>query len=372
MKNEPSCFPQELQQVKRGPPRPTLMPFAMSLFSTAEWGVLLLWFAAISSPIIYALRTQTSLAMGITVSVLLGAVVQVLWSLLFSWGWVYYWVWSDFVLVPARSTSPDFWHTLISAGFLHSQSDMFHVLGNVIILALVGVPLEQRLGTKRFGVIYLLGLLGGSIGWIAFNSGSYTPALGASGAAFGLLGAYLSGWPKDEIPFPLILIRPWPVVFIALLYFGLELIRAFTTMESGVSSGIAHMAHIGGFIAAYALLPLVAKGGPVELGVEDGGPSQRDAVTAERRRMKSQMVDMTSLLDPWTEQGLDVPKHLRTPLKNLMHASDEPETRIAWMEHIANAGVCPHCDAPLGMVERPSGPRLQCSADPNHLEWPKA
>lgn len=372
MKNEPSCFPQELQQVKRGPPRPTLMPFAMSLFSTAEWGVLLLWFAAILSPIIYALRTQTSLAMGITVSVLLGAVVQVLWSLLFSWGWVYYWVWSDFVLVPARSTSPDFWHTLISAGFLHSQSDMFHVLGNVIILALVGVPLEQRLGTKRFGVIYLLGLLGGSIGWIAFNSGSYTPALGASGAAFGLLGAYLSGWPKDEIPFPLILIRPWPVVFIALLYFGLELIRAFTTMESGVSSGIAHMAHIGGFIAAYALLPLVAKGGPVELGVEDGGPSQRDVVTAERRRMKSQMVDMTSLLDPWTEQGLDVPKHLRTPLKNLMHASDEPETRIAWMEHIANAGVCPHCDAPLGMVERPSGPRLQCSADPNHLEWPKA
>ena len=62
------------------------MPFAMSLFSTAEWGVLLLWFAAILSPIIYALRTQTSLAMGITVSVLLGAVVQVLWSLLFSWG----------------------------------------------------------------------------------------------------------------------------------------------------------------------------------------------------------------------------------------------------------------------------------------------
>jgi hypothetical protein len=249
---------------------------------------------------------------------------------------------------------------------------MTHVLGNVIILALVGVPLEQRLGTKRFGIIYVLGLLGGSIGWIAFNAESNIPALGASGAAFGLLGAYLAGWPRDEIPFPLLLIRPWPVVFIALLYFGIELMRAFTTMESGVSSGIAHMAHIGGFVAAYALLPLVAKGGPVELGVVDGGPSHRDAVTAERRRMKSQMVDMVALQDPWTEQGLTIPKHLRNALKNLMQASDEPETRMAWMEHIANAGVCPHCDAPLGMVVRSSGPRLQCSANAEHLEWPKA
>ena len=348
------------------------MPFAMSVFDTAEWGVLLLWFAAVLSPMIYAVRTKTSLAMGITVSVLLGAVVQVLWAVFYSWGWVEYWVWYDFVLIPVRSTMPEFWHTLISAGFLHSQNDMMHVLGNVIILALVGVPLEQRLGTKRFGIIYLLGLMGGSIGWIAFNAGSYTPALGASGAAFGLLGAYLAGWPKDEIPFPLLLIRPWPVVFIALLYFGLELIRAFTTMESGVSSGIAHMAHIGGFVAAYALLPLVARGGPVELGVVDGGPSGRDAVTAERRRMKSQMVDMTTLQDPWTEQGMAIPKNLRSALKNLMQASDEPETRTAWMEHIANVGVCPHCDAPLGMVERSSGPRLQCSANAEHLEWPKA
>jgi hypothetical protein len=88
--------------------------------------------------------------------------------------------------------------------------------------------------------------------------------------------------------------------------------------------------------------------------------------------MKSQMVDMVALQDPWTEQGLTIPKHLRNALKNLMQASDEPETRMAWMEHIANAGVCPHCDAPLGMVVRSSGPRLQCSANAEHLEWPKA
>ena len=195
------------------------MVFAMSFFSSVEWMVLLLWFVAILGPLVYAVRTRTSLAMGITVSVLLGAVVQVLWSMLYNWELVNIWVWNDFVLVPVRAFDPAFLHTLATAGFLHSQGDMMHVLGNVIILALVGVPLEQRLGAKRFALVYVIGLLGGSLGWVAFNAQSYTPALGASGAAFGLLGAYLAGWPRDEIPFPLLLIRPWPVVFIALLYF---------------------------------------------------------------------------------------------------------------------------------------------------------
>ncbi|MEC7089101.1 MAG: rhomboid family intramembrane serine protease [Candidatus Thermoplasmatota archaeon] len=346
------------------------MPFAVSVFSPLELGVLVVWSLAIVSPIVYAARTRTSIAMGITVSVLLGAVVQVLWSMLYGWGAVEHWVWSDFVLVPARSFEPGFVHTLATAGFLHSQGDMMHVLGNVIILALVGVPLEQRLGSKRFAVVYAIGLLGGSLGWVAFNADSYRPALGASGAAFGLLGAYLAGWPKDEIPFPLLLIRPWPVVFIALLYFGLELARALATMESGVSSGIAHMAHIGGFVAAYALLPLVARGGPVELGVVDGGPTQGAAHAAQRRRMKATMVDLSTVDDPWTAMGLEVPKQLREPLKNLVQASDEPETRAAWMEHLADAGSCPVCQAPLGLVERSSGPHVQCSSNPSHLEWP--
>ena len=126
------------------------MVFAMSLFTATEWLVLTLWFVAIIAPLVYAVGTRTSVAMGITVSVLLGAVVQVLWTMLYNWGLVQIWVWSDFVLIPVRVFEPAFVHTLISAGFLHSQGDMMHVLGNVIILALVGVPLEQRLGSKRF------------------------------------------------------------------------------------------------------------------------------------------------------------------------------------------------------------------------------
>ena len=135
------------------------MGFAMSLLTTTEWFVLTMWFIAVIAPIAYAVRTRTSLAMGITVSVLLGAVVQVLWAMLYNWGMVEIWVWSDFVLVPVRTFEPGFVHTLATAGFLHSQGDMMHVLGNVVILALVGVPLEQRLGGKRFAVVYVLSLI---------------------------------------------------------------------------------------------------------------------------------------------------------------------------------------------------------------------
>ena len=56
------------------------------------------------------------------------------------------------------------------------------------------------------------------------------------------------------------------------MYFGLEIFRWFGSVN-GDYSNVAHMAHLGGFLAAYLMLPAVAKGGPFELGVEDGGPS---------------------------------------------------------------------------------------------------
>lgn len=343
----------------------------LSAFSLSEWVLLILWFAAVIAPIAYSYRNKTPVALGISVGLLLGYIVQYTFVVLRSYGFELEFVWFDFWLIPVRLDSPIYYHTMFTAGFLHSMTDVTHVLGNVLVIALVGIPLEQRLGTKRFTMIYVAGLLGGSLAWVYFNSGSQTPSWGASGAAYGLLGAYLAGWPKDEIPFPLILIRPWPVTVIALFYFGFELIRAFNTVGLGGYSTVAHMAHIGGFVLAYALVPLVAKGGPYPLGVIDGGPKGFGNSRAGFEQMKSSMVDLSNIDDPWTELGLEVPKKIREPLRKLKEAGDEAETRIAWMEHIAEAGDCPVCLAPLGMVERRTGPQIQCSKEPKHLAWPK-
>ena len=343
----------------------------LTTFGASEWAILILWFLAVLAPIAYSVRNRTPIALGISVGLLLGYIVQYSFVVLDSYGLELRFVWFDFWLIPNRLDSAVHLPTLFTAGFLHSMNDVTHVLGNVLVIAMVGIPLEQRLGTKRFAAIYIAGLLGGSIAWVLFNSGSGTPSWGASGAAYGLLGAYLSGLPKDEIPFPLILIRPWPVTIIALFYFGFELIRAFNTVGLGGYSTFAHMAHIGGFVLAYALLPLVAKGGPYPLGVVDGGPKGFGNSRAGFEQMKASMVDLSSLEDPWTELGVEMPKNLREPFRKLLNAGDEAETRIAWMEHIAEAGECPICLAPLGMVERKTGPQIQCSKEPKHLSWPQ-
>mgnify|MGYP006077014839 FL=1 len=351
-------------------PQTTNMAYAMSVFGIAEWFFLLLWFAVILGPLIYAKINDTSYALSLTVSVLFGYIIQVFWTLFAQWGLVEYWVWSDFALIPSRTSSPLWVHTLFSAGFLHSQFDATHVLGNVIILALVGIPLEQRLGGKRYLQIYFIGLFGGSFAWYFFNSTSNSLSYGASGAAFGLLGAYLAGWPKDEIPFPLILIRKWPVTIIALLYFALEIMRAYQTMGLGNVSDVAHMAHLGGFVAAYLALPLVAKGGPYALGVEDGGPSGQSSISLRMKQMKSSMVSLSDLPDPWSAGGFILPKNVKDTLQKLRVSGDEAETRIAWMEHLANQSECPVCGEGIGMVERKDGPTIQCSKEPQHFHWP--
>ena len=175
----------------------------LTTFGASEWFILILWMLAIASPIVYSFRNKTPIALGISVGLLLGYIVQYAFVVLDSYGVELRFVWFDFLLIPNRLDSIVNLPTLFTAGFLHSMNDVTHVLGNVLVIALVGIPLEQRLGTKRFTMIYVAGLLGGSIAWVLFNLGSGTPSWGASGAAYGLLGAYLAGWPKDEIPFPL-------------------------------------------------------------------------------------------------------------------------------------------------------------------------
>jgi membrane associated rhomboid family serine protease len=349
------------------------MATAMDLFGAGEWFLLVLWFGALIWPLTYAIRHKSSLALSLTVGLLLAYVVQVIYlmgmrqGLLNTDSW---YMWADFWLVPSRTGLLEWPHTLISAGFLHNPFDPLHVLGNILVIALVGVPLEQRLGMKRFSVIYLIGLIGGSVSWWLMNFDSTTPSLGASGAAFGLFGAYLAGWPKDEIAFPLILIRKWPVYVIALIYFALEVARAYQTLGLQQASDVAHMAHLGGFLAAYLLLPLVARGGPYELGIDDGGPSSSSDVRSRLNQMKANMADLADLEDPWTANGGEPSRAVKETLQKLRASGDEPETRLAWMERLAEVAVCPLCGGQLGVVERKGGPQIQCALNPSDLQWP--
>jgi len=115
---------------------------------------------------------------------------------------------------------------------------------------------------------------------------------------------------------------------------------------------------------------MVAKGGPYALGVEDGGPTGQSSLSLRMKQMKSSMISLTDLPDPWTAGGFVLPKNAKETLQKLRDSGDEAETRIAWMEHLANQSKCPVCSEGVGMVERKDGPTIQCSKEPQHFHWP--
>ncbi len=82
----------------------------------------------------------------------------------------------------------DEWFRLVSSVFLHSG--LLHLAFNMYVLFLLGPPLERLLGHGRFLVLFLLSGLGGSIASYAFSP-IRTLSVGASGAIFGLMAAWI-------------------------------------------------------------------------------------------------------------------------------------------------------------------------------------
>jgi membrane associated rhomboid family serine protease len=83
------------------------------------------------------------------------------------------------------------WYRLITSAFLPGTGSLgvLDILFNMWALLVVGPPLEQRLGAGRYLAVYLASALGGSVCFY-FLAPPNEPALGASGAIFGLFGAW--------------------------------------------------------------------------------------------------------------------------------------------------------------------------------------
>jgi membrane associated rhomboid family serine protease len=79
---------------------------------------------------------------------------------------------------------------MVTSVFVHSTGFIFHVLLNMYTLWIFGQILERMLGRGRFLALYLLSGVAGSLG-VLFLASPFTPVVGASGAIFGLMGAFL-------------------------------------------------------------------------------------------------------------------------------------------------------------------------------------
>ncbi len=335
------------------------------------WGLLLLFLSLAVGPLVWAWVNRVPISLAIVVSLLVCWLMQ---TVLQSFDATRDFLILAYAVNPLWQTDPLQVHRLITSAWLHASgsggSIVFqHILGNALVIGLVGVPLEQRLGRGRFLAIYLIGAAAGSAAWWFSHWGEFRFALGASGAAFGLLGCYLACWPDDEIEFPLVLIRKWPVTLIALVKLGFEIVHVGSLYGGWTdASSVAHLAHIGGFVVCFIVARPIAKNGPTPLGSRDGGPSQGGVQKGLDAGRKSKMGSV--MVDPWKGSEHPLSEAAEKALERLRQEGDELETRRAWVEELAELSSCPECGAEIEVKVIDGVARLKCSKKPRHLNWP--
>ena len=155
----------------------------------------------------------------------------------------------DIVRFPDGSTSSihGFWPwQIVTYGFLHG--DLWHLIFNMFGLWMLGTPLEQVWGAKRFGIFYFVCVIGGGLLQLLATYGGYTYTLGASGGVLGIVMAFGMIFPNQELYLMFIPIPIKAKWFAA----GWVVISIFGSFSPG--GGIAHMAHLGGMIFGYVLI----------------------------------------------------------------------------------------------------------------------
>lgn len=173
-----------------------------------------------------------------------------------------------FGLVPARYTnnyfaykvglSPENYFPFFSNIFLHGG--WAHIIGNMWTLYIFGDNVEDRMGHWRYLLFYLLCGITASVTHFYVNPDSTVPAVGASGAISGVMGAYMLLFPKSRIIFLFVFFFVIDFIqipaFIYLFFWFLGQLFSGTisllTLPQNVG-GIAFWAHIGGFAGGILL-----------------------------------------------------------------------------------------------------------------------
>jgi len=144
------------------------------------------------------------------------------------------------------AAAPTHWWTIVTYMFVHLG--LMHALVNMYTLYVFGPRLEHLWGAKKFLVFYFLSGLCGLICYTLFFRDSGSLLIGASGAIFGVMGAYALQWPKQEML--LMFVIPMRVMTLVLLLVGYNLAMGLFGLVGG-GTDVAYFAHLGGFIVAW-------------------------------------------------------------------------------------------------------------------------
>jgi membrane associated rhomboid family serine protease len=135
---------------------------------------------------------------------------------------------------------------IVTYMFLHAN--IWHLLFNILPLYFLGPEVERTVGSGRFIRLYLLCGIVGGLGWLIISARSGMSCVGASGAIYGIVGAFAGLYPRRPLTilfyfFPITMQARTLVIILALI--------SIAASYFGRLGGVAHMAHLAGGLAGY-------------------------------------------------------------------------------------------------------------------------
>lgn len=150
---------------------------------------------------------------------------------------------------------------LFTSMFLHAN--LAHLLGNMLFLWIFGDNVEDFFGHIGYFAFYVLSGVASGLTHIAFNLHNTLPAVGASGAISGVLGAYLLLYPRNRIlTLILIFLVPLPAFLILGYWFLVQFFAGISSFGMAATKGVggvAWWAHIGGFLTGFLVTAAVRR-----------------------------------------------------------------------------------------------------------------
>ena len=157
---------------------------------------------------------------------------------------------------PYEGGPPTVWLTPFTSMFIHGG--WMHLIGNMLFLWVFGDNVEDRLGRIKYLLFYLITGLFASAAQLLVNLDSGIPAIGASGAIAGVLGAYFLLFPTSQIRtvvwFIFITIIYLPAYLLIGIWVFMQFFSGLASLGGSFAGGVAYWAHIGGFVAGFLIV----------------------------------------------------------------------------------------------------------------------
>jgi membrane associated rhomboid family serine protease len=220
----------------------------------------------------------------------------------------------DLGLYAARGSPPAPW-TWITFEFVHASET--HIFLNLLGLILISPTLEERIGSRRWAIVYFVGGAVGALVFLLVHLGVTVLLVGASAGIFAAFGAYGRLYPRDRIALflPIPGVPSFPVIEVVVIFLALEGLLGFLG-----PLGIAWEAHVGALVFGFATAPFFMR--------------------IPLRGGRGRLVPVQALEDLATSPELQRMFHEA-------ERADLPETRDAWIESFVRAARCPRCAGPL-------------------------